>query len=538
MEHLSIKISKVENIKNLREKFGLILTIVEDARIFAKDLAESKEFEEAGEFLCSVAEIIEELNSSQAYKLYKLSIDFWEKQINSYKLQAKFHEIAEIYKRLADLYSEKFKNKKLEKKYILNAISYMRQESKLLKEFNEIRKLLQNYQNIAELYLRISYYKKAIRYFSLVIDIAKEYLFFDLLSYSYQQIAKSYQDLGEIKKANDLISDGIEIFNEIYEKYDKKNDHLALSQIFHVLKNLYKLIDDEDQFINFSKKEAGSYINLAERIIKNEDNYQKIAGYYRGAALCYQEINNNIIESASCFILAGNYTEKIEDYNEAGANFYNAAVTFRELNNNELSYKHFVKAGDCYWKIGNVNDSTESYLNAYDIAVEANLEYNRFGIFNQIIRGLNIIAKEGLKSKQFFTAATLILESIKFYQQLDTAKDFLVNEMVKNVYKYYYRAANIKKIGYSHIVQSYILAAISSVLNGRIKKAQKILSEIEIKGNTAKRYVELVEMIIERVIEGKSVDFNSLPYHIQRIVNGSEEISYLLHLFKGYKVKV
>ncbi len=538
MEHLSIKISKVENIKNLREKFGLILTIVEDARIFAKDLAESKEFEEAGEFLCSVAEIIEELNSSQAYKLYKLSIDFWEKQINSYKLQAKFHEIAEIYKRLADLYSEKFKNKKLEKKYILNAISYMRQESKLLKEFNEIRKLLQNYQNIAELYLRISYYKKAIRYFSLVIDIAKEYLFFDLLSYSYQQIAKSYQDLGEIKKANDLISDGIEIFNEIYEKYDKKNDHLALSQIFHVLKNLYKLIDDEDQFINFSKKEAGSYINLAERIIKNEDNYQKIAGYYRGAALCYQEINKNIIESASCFILAGNYTEKIEDYNEAGANFYNAAVTFRELNNNELSYKHFVKAGDCYWKIGNVNDSTESYLNAYDIAVEANLEYNRFGIFNQIIRGLNIIAKEGLKSKQFFTAATLILESIKFYQQLDTAKDFLVNEMVKNVYKYYYRAANIKKIGYSHIVQSYILAAISSVLNGRIKKAQKILSEIEIKGNTAKRYVELVEMIIERVIEGKSVDFNSLPYHIQRIVNGSEEISYLLHLFKGYKVKV
>jgi hypothetical protein len=45
-------------------------------------------------------------------------------------------------------------------------------------------------------------------------------------------------------------------------------------------------------------------------------------------------------------------------------------------------------------------------------------------------------------------------------------------------------------------------------------------------------------MIIERVLEGKSVDFNYLPYHIQRIVNGSEEISYLLHLFKGYKVKV
>ena len=143
-----------------------------------------------------------------------------------------------------------------------------------------------------------------------------------------------------------------------------------------------------------------------------------------------------------------------------------------------------------------------------------------------------------MKNKQFFTAASLILESIKFYQQLDTAKDFLVNEMVKNVYKYYYRAANLKKIGYSHIIQSYILAAISSVLNGRIEKAKKILSEIEIKGNTSRRYVQLVELIIERVSEGKAVDFDSFPYQLQRIVNRSEEISYLVNLFKGYKVKV
>jgi len=398
--------------------------------------------------------------------------------------------------------------------------------------------LLQNYQNLAELYLRISYNKKAIRYFGLVIDIAKEYLFFDLLSYSYHQISQLYTELGDIDKSNELISDGIEFFNEVFEKYESKNDNLALSQICHVLKKLYKLIDDQEQFIYYSKKEAGSYINLAESITKSVDNYQKIARYYRGAALCYQEINDNLIESASCFILAGNYSDKAQDFNEAGINFYNAAVTFQELNNLELSYKHFVKAGDCYWKIGNVNDSTESYLNAYDIAVEGNLEYNRFGIFNQIIRGLNIIAKEGLKNKQFFTAATLILESIKFYQQLDTAKDFLLNEMVKNVYRYYYRAANFKKIGYSHIVQSYILAAISSVLNGRIQKAKKILSEIEIKGTTVKRYIELVELIIESVSKGESIDFNTFPYHLQRIVNGSEEILYLLNLFKGYKVEV
>ncbi|GAJ18813.1 unnamed protein product, partial [marine sediment metagenome] len=181
----------------------------------------------------------------------------------------------------------------------------------------------------------------------------------------------------------------------------------------------------------------------------------------------------------------------------AATNFFNAAVTFKKLNNLEMTYKHYVKAGDNYWKTENVNDSTESYLNAYDIAIEGGLEYNRFGIFNQIIRGLNIIAKEGLKNKQFYTAATLIMESIKFYQQLDTAKDFLVNEMVKNVYRYYYRAANLKKIGHSHIVQSYVLAAISSILNGKNNKALEIISEIEFEGNTVDKYKELVKLIIE-----------------------------------------
>ena len=183
-----------------------------------------------------------------------------------------------------------------------------------------------------------------------------------------------------------------------------------------------------------------------------------------------------------------------------------------------------------------MNDSTESYLNAYDIAVEGGLEYNKFGIFNQIVRGLNIIAKEGLKNKQFYTAATLIMESIKFYQQLDTAKEFLVNEMVKNVYRYYYKAANLKKIGSSHIVQSYVMAAISSILNGKIDKALKILSEIEMEGTTVKKYKELVQIIINWVSDGREVEFENFPYDIQRIIAGSEEIGYLLRFFKGYRM--
>lgn len=525
---------EIGTIKNGEKKDHLIQKTINDSILSANDIADSGELFEAGEFLYSITELLEKIVSVQSAKLYKLIIKFWNNQINAFKLQGKLHEIAEIYIRIADLY-EKLNEPKSYRKNILGSIDYLKQESKILKEFGETRKLAQNYENIAELYFSFNDFKNAIKYYLNVVNIAKDYQYFDLLSYSYKQISSCYQELDEINKSNSMIYDGIEFFSSLFQTFEEKNENLAISQISQVLKSLYQMIHDEEQFVAYSKKEAGAYINLAERLEKKKENFYKIARYYRGAALCYQEIDNNLIESASCFVLAGNYSEGIEDFNEAATNFFNAAVTFKELNNLEMTYKHYVKAGDNYWKIENVNDSTECYLNAYDIAVEGNLEYNRFGIFNQIIRGLNIIAKEGLKNKQFYTAATLIMESIKFYQQLDTAKDFLVNEMLKNVYRYYYRAANIKKIGYSHIVQSYVMAAISSILNGKPKKAIDILSEIESEGKTVNKYKELVKLIIKWVSEGKSVEFQNFPYDLQRIIKGSEEIMYLLKFFKGYK---
>ena len=110
--------------------------------------------------------------------------------------------------------------------------------------------------------------------------------------------------------------------------------------------------------------------------------------------------------------------------------------------------------------------------------------------------------------------------------------------MVRNVYKYYYKAANLKKIGKSHIVQSYVLAALSSILNGQIEKARKIISEIEPDGNTVKKYKTFVELIISWVSNGQTVSYEKLPYQIQRLIDNSEEIMYLINLFKGYKVIV
>ena len=511
--------------------------MVSDSINFSNDIAQSGEYFEAGELLFSVAEIVESLDFSEALKLYKQIIELYRKLIVDYKLQAKLHEIAELYLRIADIYREKIRDFQFEKKNILNSIKFLKQESKLLKEFNETRKLAQNYQNIAELFIKNSDFENAIKYYEKVIELSKRHDYYDMLSFSYQQIGACYEEIDDYNKSQDIVLDGLEFFSNLASKFQEKNDNLTLAQIYQILKNLYKIMDKKDQYTNFSKKEAGAYIDLAETIEKKKENYHKIVRYYRGAALCYQEIQNNLIECASCFILGGNFSEKIEDFNQAALNFFDGANVFKELDNLEMAYKHFIKAGDNFWKIGSINESTECYLNAYDIALEGNLEFNRFGIFNQIVRGLNKIAEEGLKNKQFFTAATLILESIKFYEQLDTAKDFLLREMVNNLYRYYYRAANLKKIGYSHIVQSYVLASISCILNGKLEKAWKVISEIESEDITVKKYKEIIKIMIERISGGKEVELEIFPYYLRRLIESSEEIMYLLKLFKGFKIK-
>ena len=490
------------------------------------------DFFEAGELLYSVAELLEDIGYTYTLDLYNKVISFWENQINTFQIQGKIHESSELYLRIAEIYGEKYKDFKLEKKNILKCIRFLKQESKLLIEFKEGRKLAQNYQNIAELYFNLSNFKKAIEYFKRVIEFAKIYNFIDILSYSYKQISSCFEELDDYSNSKEILLDAVDFFTELYHEYKKKNDGRALAQISQIIKNLYKHLENQEQYIYFSKREAGSYINLAENLPKIEKNLYKIARYYRGAALCYKEIKQNSLESASCFVLAGNYCEKLKDYNQTAINNFDAAILFKKLKNYELAYKHFMKSGDNFWKIKSFSRSTESYLNAYDVAMEGNMEFNRFGLFNQIVRGLSIIAEQGLKNKQYFTAATLILESIKFYEQLDTAKDFLLREMIKNTYKYYYRAANTKKISYSHIVHSYIIASLSLIIIGKLNKAKEVLSEIESKGKTIIHFKQMINIIIQKVNNGEKIEINKFPFHMKRLIESSEDIKYLINLFE------
>ncbi len=534
LSNVKKSIKQASKIQNPFEQKAEIDKTISNAIEYVYDISEEENRFEVGELLYSIGEMLENMDGleySHALKVYDESVSLWKKQIGIYKRQGKLHEISELFLRIADVYRVKYEDYKLEKKYILKSIKFLRQETELLEELNESRKLPQNYQNIAELYFKLSEFEKAIQFYRYVINFAKHNNFIEYLPYSFRQISVCYKELNMIKKAKEVLFNAIDFFLSLYHETNEKNDPISLAQICQILKSLFKSLKKKRAYIYYTKKEAGAYISLAEKIKEEGEEPHKIARYYRGAALCYRDIEENFLESASCFVLAGNYCIKVEDYNQAVINYFDAATIFQALSNYELAYKNFMKSGDYYWKIKDCDGATKSYLNAYESAMEGKVEFNKYGLFNQIIRGLNKIAGEGLKSKEFYKAASLILESIKFYEQLDGAKDFLLEDMIKNTYKYYYRAANLSKINNSHIVNSYVVAALSLILIGRLEKAQEIISEIKSKGNTVRGYKTMVDIIIERIKHGKKVNIECFPFHIKRLIKNSIDVQYLIYLF-------
>ena len=103
------------------------------------------------------------------------------------------------------MYHEKFQDSKQEEEHILNSIKFLKQETNLLSEFNETRKLARNYENIASLYLKTSNFRNAIKHYEKVIKISKIHNFYDLLSYSYQQIFSCYEKIDEYNEAKEVI---------------------------------------------------------------------------------------------------------------------------------------------------------------------------------------------------------------------------------------------------------------------------------------------------------------------------------------------
>lgn len=464
--------------------------------------------------------------------MYENAIIYWQEQIDLLKKQASFLEVAEIYLKIADINRDNFKNEKKERENIQYAIHFLKHKADVLLEFNELEKLARIYQNIANLYSRISNLKKAIEFNKMAIKLARDHGFYQILSFTYQQLFICFSDLKDYNSAKEVLLIAIEYFANECLKYENEDIiNLNLSELYQIIKKLYNLLNDSDNYTSYAKKEASSYISIAQSLGDDKKDAERKGTLYRGAALCYREIQNNLIECSSCFFLAGNYFLSVEKFDDAGENYNNSAQIFEEIGNFQKAYELYIKAGKNYQDAKNLQPSIENFLNGHNLAIEKELSFDKKELYNALIQELNQFAKEKIRSKQFYIAATSILESIKLYANTENFNSILVAEMIKRVSKTYYKAANFKKIRKRNIRYAYFLSAMSSLLLNRIDKAKEIMAEIHSDGKAIEKSKAIVEFIIDRLEKKQEISIEIFPENLQNFINRYEEIKYIIELF-------
>jgi len=309
---------------------------------------------------------------------------YWKEQIDILKKQANFQEVAEIYLKIADLNRDTFKNIHKEKENIQFAIHFLKHKADILQEFNELEELSRIYQNIANLFSRISNLKKAIQYNKMAIKLAREHGFYQILSFTYQQLFNCFSELRDYNSAKEVLLIAIEYFANECLKYENEEIlNLNLSELYQIIKRLYYLLNDADDYISYAKKEASSYIRIAQSLGTESKDAERKATLYRGAALCYQEIDNNIIECASCFYLSGNFFRSIDKFTDAGESYNNSAHVFEEIGNYQKAYELYFKAGINYQNGKDLQPCLENFLKAYDLTLEAKIQINNKIIVNK-----------------------------------------------------------------------------------------------------------------------------------------------------------
>ncbi len=535
-DQIQVFIDQILTSENKENKKFLILELIKFISTEAKKIAEMGDFFEAAEILSSTANLLEEIDQDIAKELLKNAMKYWDKQIETCKKQAKFLEIAELHIKQAEIYRDKFRNTKKEKENILYAIQFLNHEADVRLEFNELEAVARTFQNIANLYNQILNFRKAIKFNKMAIKLAKEHGYYQILQYTYQQLFSCFSELGDYNSAKEIVLVGIEYFASEALKYEQKDIlNLNLSALYQIIKKLYFMLNDTDNYVSYAKKEASTYISIAQSLGNDPTDAEKKGTLYRGAALCYNEIQNNLIECASCFFLAGNFFHSIEKTSDAAENYNNAAMVFGQIGNYQKAFELYIKAALNYQNINNVRNCLENFLNAYDLTLKEEIDFNRTELYNYLIQGLNKYAKEKIKTKEFYSAATSILESLKFYSSFNSERfsPEIFAEMVKRVSKNYYKAASFKTIRPRNIRFSYFLAALSRLLLKQIDEAKEIMKEVNTNGSRVEKYKAIVNQIIEWINEDKEILISDFPQNIQKFILRYDEVKYIISLFEN-----
>ncbi|MBN2156342.1 MAG: hypothetical protein JW776_09875 [Candidatus Lokiarchaeota archaeon] len=483
---------------------------------------------EVGEYLYSAAYYLEEFDFKEAQEIYVQAIGYYDEyRIKEQKL-GKFEEASWVSYKIAETYHDKLGDQQSEKKYIRKCIEYKEALYDILNGFSKPRKLAILVYNLGELNARINNWERAIEYNNLTLDIAKEQKFYDVIANTYLNLSDIHLFMDKEDRSRDYIEEARQFFLNEEKLCTQTRQFRQLSQIYQILKTINAEINDQKEFVRFSRKEAKSYIDCAKQIHREKLNYFKLANFYKGAAVCFKE--TDYLECATCYYLAARIFQQIGELTQANSCYSEAAELFEEVGLYKKSIELYCLAGDASLNNNDLEFAIEKFMNAFDLLSRENINFQKNELARKIETNLMLLSNINAQENRFFIAGTLLLETLFYYKKSGLHKSQKeINHLFKKIKKYYYLEYKEHEASSKSSWVAYMLAltAIAHISLEQLEKAKSLISrlkDLENNSQTIKAYREITELILQAKNNEIKFTLGHLDKKSKKIYSGSEEI--------------
>ncbi|GAB4319526.1 MAG: hypothetical protein Kow0069_23090 [Promethearchaeota archaeon] len=519
--------------------------LLHDLKRAAETCAEEGDLYEAAEILHSAAYLFEEVDFTQSQELYLLVVKYWTQLAEDLRGQGNFREVAELHRKVGQLLSTKFNDSDASKEHYLEAIRFSEREALIDEQFGEVRKLAADHLNIAELHATIHDWEKAVSAAKLAGKFALEQGAYDIFAAAVELRADALSHLKKFQDLRDCILEAVNFFSLEGAKAEEEGRLFAASQAYNVLKRLNRRLPNVNQYKYFTIKEAGTYVALAEcQLMEGETkpaSLTKVANYYRGAGLCYAEVEY-FQEAAASFHLASQYYEMAGDIHGSAVNRGDAARFFTQVGSEALAWKLFVEAGERFEQIGLKEDAVENLMAAYELHDSQNACEDEQGeskstaaeLATRVAELLSQLALEQLGRENYHLAGTLYLEAARFHHAA-RGFDKRVSRALRQASRAFTDASSLQSFEKpSQKPYARACASLTRLLLGDVDKARRQVQKAREELGSALHgevYMEVAERAIEMVEKRRSDSGGeglTFPSRLRRAINRSTEIKKLL----------
>ncbi|MHA1620490.1 MAG: hypothetical protein ACTSVZ_14530 [Promethearchaeota archaeon] len=460
LQHVKNALDNIQNIQNNpTEKEQILYDLIAYLISCSNDIAQQGDLYEAGGRLYSAGYFFEGVHPLRAKEIYLEANKYYTQYFHQKIKEGAVQEAANIALKIANLNQEKLDNRNTEREFVQTAITLFQNQITLLQEqeIGSLREISGKYQTLSILFTRLAQWDKVIENAQTALQIAKKINDISIIANSYHDLIIASEKQHSPRNASNYIHEGLAYFLNEAKSFEARQEFHMLAQVYQIIKNFYSMEGNTVKHAQYTGKEAGIYIALANKGIKGKMTKIQIASYYRGAALCYRDTGGTQIDAATCYYLAGNYyaeaTDKIAD---TAINYHDAAKIFFQLQHHPKSIDLFMKAGEKYISLQNYELGIECLINAYEIAENISSEF-RDEALNLLIDTLITYATIEENSSTYFSAATLQIEAI-VHQLKQTPID--LKQIEDNLRKAYNNYSRFALISSNDVIQTSQLYAI------------------------------------------------------------------------------